>query len=109
MTNDNSNPSLTNSTPQVAFFDDEIELLDEATLDFEDLLGYEETPLLLVDGFSLFCFALVIANAAYPTAPLANPLRDAKRVSEALEAVGFTVEQATDLAQVDIRVLESER
>ena len=47
--------------------------------------------------------ALVIANAAYPTAPLANPLRDAKRVSEALEAVGFTVEQATDLAQVDMR------
>ena len=47
--------------------------------------------------------ALVIANAAYPTAPLANPVRDARRISAALTSVGFTVEQAYDLSQVEMR------
>jgi hypothetical protein len=35
--------------------------------------------------------ALVIGNAAYKDAPLANPVNDAADVSKALEAAGFTV------------------
>src|SRR5689334_2322020 len=35
--------------------------------------------------------ALVIGNAAYPSAPLANPLNDAADMAKALEAAGFTV------------------
>jgi len=35
--------------------------------------------------------ALVIGNAAYPSAPLANPLNDAADMAKELEAAGFTV------------------
>ena len=35
--------------------------------------------------------ALVIGNAAYKDAPLANPLNDAADIARALEAAGFTV------------------
>jgi len=35
--------------------------------------------------------ALVIGNAAYPSAPLANPLNDAADIAKELEAAGFTV------------------
>ena len=35
--------------------------------------------------------ALVIGNAAYPSAPLANPLNDAAAMAKELEAAGFTV------------------
>ncbi|MCX8040060.1 MAG: caspase family protein [Planctomycetota bacterium] len=40
--------------------------------------------------------ALVIGNAAYPDAPLANPVYDAQAVSRALEGIGFVVTQVLD-------------
>lgn len=54
MTTDNAKSSLTDPTAQATLFDQEAELLDEAifdeaAFDLQTLLGYEETPLLLVD------------------------------------------------------------
>lgn len=42
--------------------------------------------------------ALVIGNAAYETAALANPVRDAELVAGALRGIGFDVALARDLA-----------
>lgn len=47
--------------------------------------------------------ALVIANAAYRTAPLPNPRADAALVAPALAASGFEVVRADDLTRVGIR------
>ncbi len=41
--------------------------------------------------------ALVIGFAAYPTAPLKNPLADALLVGKKLEAAGFTVDRLVDV------------
>src|SRR3712207_1530100 len=43
--------------------------------------------------------ALVIGNAAYPDAPLANPVADATAVAAALEAGGFEVAAVLDADQ----------
>jgi DNA-binding beta-propeller fold protein YncE len=43
--------------------------------------------------------ALVIANANYPGSPLRNSLNDAKDVSAALQALGFTVATGFDLTR----------
>lgn len=40
--------------------------------------------------------ALVIGNAAYPDAPLANPVNDATDVAQAFESLGFRVQLVTD-------------
>ena len=40
--------------------------------------------------------ALVIGNAAYPGAPLANPVNDAKGMADTLRSLGFTVVQVID-------------
>jgi hypothetical protein len=47
--------------------------------------------------------ALVIGNAAYADAPLANPANDAKDVAAALRKLGFTVIVRTDVSQRDMR------
>jgi hypothetical protein len=60
MTTDNSRSISTAPTAQARLFDQDVELLDEAyedflteedlaSIDLEDLLGYEEVPILLVD------------------------------------------------------------
>jgi hypothetical protein len=41
--------------------------------------------------------ALVIGNAAYETAPLANPINDAKNMADALESFGFDVIRRNNL------------
>jgi len=48
-------------------------------------------------------FALVIGNAEYKTAPLKNPVNDAKDITSALKEVGFSVELLTNAKQ---RVME---
>jgi hypothetical protein len=45
--------------------------------------------------------ALVIGNSAYKTAPLANPLNDARAMSDALKAAGFSVKLHTDISHRD--------
>ncbi|MBX3717852.1 MAG: caspase family protein [Burkholderiales bacterium] len=45
--------------------------------------------------------ALVIGNAAYPTAPLRNPVNDAKAMAARLQALGYDVALHTDVAQRD--------
>jgi len=47
--------------------------------------------------------ALVIGNGAYQSAPLANPVRDAGLVGEALGAVGFSVLRISDADQRGMR------
>ena len=48
--------------------------------------------------------ALVIGNAAYPAAPLDNPVKDAKAVASALRELGFQV-----IELIDANKLEMER
>jgi uncharacterized caspase-like protein len=43
--------------------------------------------------------ALVIGNGAYPTAPLRNPVNDARLMTDALRALGFNVEAYENLSQ----------
>ncbi len=43
--------------------------------------------------------ALVIGNAAYPTAALRNPVNDAKAIGEKLRALGFDVQVRTNVTQ----------
>lgn len=43
--------------------------------------------------------ALVIGNADYPAAPLANPVNDARAVAERLAALGFRVNRLEDASQ----------
>ncbi|MBL0143521.1 MAG: caspase family protein [Betaproteobacteria bacterium] len=43
--------------------------------------------------------ALVIGNAAYPTAPLRNPVNDATAISNRLRALGYEVTLRTDVTQ----------
>jgi uncharacterized caspase-like protein len=43
--------------------------------------------------------ALVIGNAAYPTAPLRNPVNDAKAMADRLRTLGFEVALRTDVTQ----------
>lgn len=45
--------------------------------------------------------ALVIGNAAYPAAPLRNPVNDARAVAARLEALGYDVALHTDVTQRD--------
>jgi len=49
----------------------------------------------LVDGRSRV--ALVVGNATYETAPLRNPVRDARAVADSLTRLGFRVTLRTDL------------
>jgi hypothetical protein len=46
--------------------------------------------------------ALVIGNAAYASAPLANPLNDAKAMSETLKAMGFSVVEVRDAKKAEM-------
>jgi uncharacterized caspase-like protein len=46
--------------------------------------------------------ALVIGNNAYPTAPLQNPVNDARAMARSLESAGFTVILKLDAAQPDL-------
>jgi uncharacterized caspase-like protein len=52
--------------------------------------------------------ALVIGNAAYPTAPLRNPLNDARDMAAALKSLGFDVilRENANLAQMEGAVSE---
>ena len=43
--------------------------------------------------------ALVIGNAAYAAAPLANPINDAKAMSAVLRTMGFVVVEARDASK----------
>ncbi|MBK6982824.1 MAG: caspase family protein [Betaproteobacteria bacterium] len=43
--------------------------------------------------------ALVVGNAAYPTAALRNPVNDAKAIGEKLRALGFDVQVRTNVTQ----------
>lgn len=45
--------------------------------------------------------ALVIGNAAYPAAPLRNPVNDARAVAARLESLGYEVALHTNVAQRD--------
>lgn len=45
--------------------------------------------------------ALVIGNAAYPAAPLRNPVNDARAMAARLEALGYDVALHTNVAQRD--------
>ncbi len=47
--------------------------------------------------------ALVIGNSAYKEAPLRNPANDARAISEALSATGFTVTVIENATQVTMR------
>ncbi|WP_439817417.1 caspase family protein [Zavarzinia sp. CC-PAN008] len=47
--------------------------------------------------------ALVLGNAAYGQAPLANPVNDAKAMAAALERLGFVVILRTDATQLEMR------
>ena len=47
--------------------------------------------------------ALVIGNAAYVAAPLANPINDAKAMSAALRAMGFVVVEAHDASKLQMQ------
>lgn len=47
--------------------------------------------------------ALVIGNAAYPGAPLKNPVNDATAMEKALTATGFAVTRQIDLNKKDLR------
>jgi hypothetical protein len=47
--------------------------------------------------------ALVIGNAGYAADPLANPVNDARLMSTALRAQGFTVIESLDVGQVAIK------
>ena len=46
--------------------------------------------------------ALVIGNAAYATAPLANPANDARAMSETLKAMGFSVVEVRDAKRAEM-------
>jgi hypothetical protein len=46
--------------------------------------------------------AAVIGNAAYPTAPLRNPGRDARAMAEILESLGFFVHAARDATKAEM-------
>lgn len=46
--------------------------------------------------------ALVIGNAAYPGAPLANPANDARDMAKALRRLGFDVIEKTDVTQKEM-------
>ncbi len=43
----------------------------------------------------------MIGNAAYPAAPLRNPVNDAKAMAARLQALGYDVALHTDVAQRD--------
>lgn len=47
--------------------------------------------------------ALVIGNGAYETAPLKNPVNDAKAMSVALQELGFDVTERENLVQKDMK------
>ena len=47
--------------------------------------------------------ALVIGNAAYAAAPLANPANDAKAMGEVLKGMGFTVIEAHDASKAQMQ------
>jgi uncharacterized caspase-like protein len=46
--------------------------------------------------------ALVVGNNAYPTAPLLNPINDARAMAQALQRAGFTVILRTDATQPEL-------
>jgi hypothetical protein len=47
--------------------------------------------------------ALVIGNSRYATAPLPNPVNDARAVAAALQRAGFTVDLKLDATQAQLR------
>jgi parallel beta-helix repeat protein len=47
--------------------------------------------------------ALVIGNSSYATAPLPNPVNDARLISAALQAQGFEVIERTDVSQKEMK------
>src|SRR5688572_19357323 len=47
--------------------------------------------------------ALVIGNANYKDAPLANPVNDARAVAKALNGLGFKVSLRVNLSQTQLR------
>ena len=47
--------------------------------------------------------AIVIGNAAYPSAPLVNPANDAKSMREVLERMGFRVIEARDASKAQMQ------
>ena len=49
--------------------------------------------------------AVVIGNGAYPAAPLANPLNDARAVTGALRELGFKVVRIEDATRADFELL----
>lgn len=64
--------------------------------------------LLLVTAFAQAAdaserIALVIGNAAYDTAPLANPANDAELIAATLQQLGFTVSKAIDADQIAMK------
>jgi hypothetical protein len=68
------------------------------------LLG---VPVWSVTAASEARLALVIGNSAYPTAPLANPVHDARLMASTLKTLGFTVVEAFDADQKTLkRVLQ---
>ena len=48
--------------------------------------------------------ALVIGNGAYPNAPLANPVNDARLMAETLRGLGFDVIERTDATQREMKL-----
>lgn len=49
--------------------------------------------------------ALVIGNAAYPTAPLSNPRNDANAMQETLTTLGFDVTKRVDAGRKEMRAI----
>lgn len=47
--------------------------------------------------------ALVIGNSAYTTAPLKNPVNDARAIAQALQELGFEVEYEENLSQNEMK------
>ncbi len=50
-------------------------------------------------GFAEVKVALVVGNAAYPAAPLRNPVNDASAIASRLKAIGFDVTLKTNVTQ----------
>jgi formylglycine-generating enzyme required for sulfatase activity len=47
--------------------------------------------------------ALVIGNSTYLSSPLKNPANDARAMAKALRALGFTVDERTNLNQIEMK------
>ena len=47
--------------------------------------------------------ALVIGNSTYIFSPLKNPANDAKTIAKALRELGFSVDERTNLSQIEMK------